>query len=150
MQERKSSRSCSLSSLIRLQLVVFTFKLHFSGSVVFSCVISLSLNILSSRFPPLPLLDFIQQLAKYSATLLHLTADCSATVSLVQISRNAVGYQTVLINILFSFQLHSEYRSTYRWHEYTPKQAGAVVRTAPIPQQPLSSSGTSPLTQCII
>ena len=47
---------------------------------------------------------------------------------------------------MFSFQLHSEYRSTYRWHEYTPKQAGAVVRTAPIPQQPLSSSGTSSLT----
>lgn len=46
------------------------------------------------------------------------------------------------IKCLFSFQLHSEYRSTYRWHEYTPKQAGTVVRTAPIPQQPLSSSGT--------
>lgn len=40
-------------------------------------------------------------------------------------------------------KLHSEYRSTYRWHEYTPKQAGAVVRTAPIPQQPLSSSDGS-------
>ena len=30
----------------------------------------------------------------------------------------------------FLFQLHSEYRSTYRWHEYTPKQ-NQVVRTAP-------------------
>ena len=32
-------------------------------------------------------------------------------------------------------QLHSEYRSTYRWHEYTPKQssAAAVVRTPPQP-----------------
>ena len=37
-------------------------------------------------------------------------------------------------------QLHSEYRSTYRWHEYTPKQQSAVVRTAPTPQ-PLTSSG---------
>jgi len=34
-------------------------------------------------------------------------------------------------------KLHSEYRSTYRWHEYTPKQ-NQVVRTAP---QPVSGSG---------
>ena len=40
------------------------------------------------------------------------------------------------------FQLHSEYRSTYRWHEYTPKQQNTVVRTAPVPQ-PLTSSGIS-------
>ena len=30
------------------------------------------------------------------------------------------------------FQLHSEYRSTYWWHEYTPKQ-GQVVRKPPQP-----------------
>merc|ERR1719225_1571823 len=40
-------------------------------------------------------------------------------------------------------KLHSEYRSTYRWHEYTPKQAGTVVRTAPSPHPPLSSSDGS-------
>merc|ERR1712106_743429 len=34
-------------------------------------------------------------------------------------------------------KLHSEYRSTYRWHEYTPKQ-NQVVRTAP---QPVTGSG---------
>jgi len=34
-------------------------------------------------------------------------------------------------------KLHSEYRSTYRWHEYTPKQQ-QVVRTPP---QPVSGSG---------
>merc|ERR1712106_171428 len=34
-------------------------------------------------------------------------------------------------------KLHSEYRSTYRWHEYTPKQ-NQVVRTAP---QPANGSG---------
>jgi len=34
-------------------------------------------------------------------------------------------------------KLHSEYRSTYRWHEYTPKQ-NQVVRTAP---QPVNGSG---------
>ncbi len=36
-----------------------------------------------------------------------------------------------------SLQLHSEYRSTYRWHEFTPKQPGAggpeVVRNPPQP-----------------
>lgn len=34
-------------------------------------------------------------------------------------------------------KLHSEYRSTYRWHEYTPKQ-NQVVRTAP---QSVTGSG---------
>jgi len=34
-------------------------------------------------------------------------------------------------------QLHSEYRSTYRWHEYTPKE-NQVVRTPP---QPVNGSG---------
>ena len=41
-------------------------------------------------------------------------------------------------------QLHSEYRSTYRWHEYTPKPSSAapaaVVRTPPQP-----SAGEPPL-----
>jgi len=35
-------------------------------------------------------------------------------------------------------KLHSEYRSTYRWHEYTPKQNQAVVSKPP---QPSSKSG---------
>ena len=43
-----------------------------------------------------------------------------------------------------SLQLHSEYRSTYRWHEFTPKQPGSgsgqdVVRNPPQP-----SAGKSP------
>jgi len=40
-------------------------------------------------------------------------------------------------------KLHSEYRSTYRWHEYTPKsQQSTVVRTAPTPQPLTSSDGS--------
>jgi hypothetical protein len=35
-----------------------------------------------------------------------------------------------------SLQLHSEYRSTYKWHEFTPKQGQDVVRNPP-----LSSNG---------
>ena len=35
------------------------------------------------------------------------------------------------------FQLHSEYRSTYRWHEYTPRQQQVVSRTP----QPLHGAG---------
>ena len=38
---------------------------------------------------------------------------------------------------LFLFQLHSEYRSTYRWHEYTPRQQQVVSR----PPQPLHGAG---------
>ena len=37
-----------------------------------------------------------------------------------------------------SLQLHSEYRSTYKWHEFTPKQGQDVVRNPP-----LSSNGKS-------
>ena len=42
----------------------------------------------------------------------------------------------VLSNYVF-FQLHSEYRSTYRWHEYTPRQQQVVSR----PPQPLHGAG---------
>jgi len=38
-------------------------------------------------------------------------------------------------------KLHSEYRSTYRWHEYTPKQTH-LVRTAQPQPQPLQHSNT--------
>lgn len=38
--------------------------------------------------------------------------------------------------------LHSEYRSTYRWHEYTPKQQ-QVVRKPPLPQNGTGIDGSS-------
>lgn len=31
-----------------------------------------------------------------------------------------------------SLQLHSEYRSTYRWHEFTPNRSQDVVRNPPL------------------
>jgi len=34
-------------------------------------------------------------------------------------------------NPFLSLQLHSEYRSTYKWHEFTPKQGQDVVRNPP-------------------
>ena len=45
----------------------------------------------------------------------------------------------LFIHILLTifFQLHSEYRSTYRWHEYTPRQQQVVSR----PPQPLHGAG---------
>lgn len=40
------------------------------------------------------------------------------------------AHRWMAINFVISFQLHSEYRSTYRWHEYTgPRQE--VVRKPP-------------------
>ena len=38
------------------------------------------------------------------------------------------------------FQLHSEYRSTYRWHEYTPKQT--LVRQPQPQPQPIQHTAT--------
>ena len=35
-------------------------------------------------------------------------------------------------NPFLSLQLHSEYRSTYKWHEFTPKQGQDVVRNPPL------------------
>merc|ERR1711892_537125 len=48
-----------------------------------------------------------------------------------------LGWSTGANIVLVFTSLHSEYRSTYRWHEYTPKQ-NQVVRTAP---QPVTGSG---------
>ena len=41
----------------------------------------------------------------------------------------------LLFSISFSFQLHSEYKSTYKWHEFTPKaqDVATVVKKAPQP-----------------
>lgn len=43
----------------------------------------------------------------------------------------------LLGNVFFfvGFQLHSEYRSTYRWHEYTGGARPEVVRRPPVPNQ---------------
>lgn len=38
-------------------------------------------------------------------------------------------------NYLFKLQLHSEYRSTYRWHEYTGGSRPEVIRKPPIANQ---------------
>jgi len=35
--------------------------------------------------------------------------------------------------LLIFQQLHSEYRSTYRWHEFTGNSRPEVVRRAPAP-----------------
>ena len=40
------------------------------------------------------------------------------------------GFPILILHYLF-FQLHSEYKSTYRWHELTPRPQGAVVKQAP-------------------
>ena len=42
-----------------------------------------------------------------------------------------------ILSNYFFLQLHSEYRSTYRWHEYTPRQQQVVSR----PPQPLHGAG---------
>ncbi|XP_055847439.1 proteoglycan 4 isoform X2 [Episyrphus balteatus] len=47
-------------------------------------------------------------------------------------------------------QLHSEYRSTYRWHEFTGNSRPEVVRRAPVPNQfdsclPIGPSNEPPL-----
>ena len=49
-------------------------------------------------------------------------------------------YEIFLFDRVY-FQLHSEYRSTYRWHEYTPKHS-QVVRTAQPQPQPLQPTIT--------
>ena len=45
-----------------------------------------------------------------------------------------ISGQEYVSNYYYIFQLHSEYRSTYRWYEYTPKQNQVVRR----PPQPLA------------
>ncbi|KAJ8980722.1 hypothetical protein NQ317_019217, partial [Molorchus minor] len=47
---------------------------------------------------------------------------------------------------VYYFQLHSEYRSTYRWHEYTgPRQE--VIRRPPQANLPEKSNDIQPTTK---
>lgn len=56
-----------------------------------------------------------------------------------------VNYQSRLIRDLklCPLQLHSEYRSTYRWHEYTGGSRPEVVRRPPAPNQFGNQFGTN-------
>lgn len=61
--------------------------------------------------------------------------DCNSSKTLsFTLQQKLINFSQFLTNFSL-FQLHSEYRSTYRWHEYTGNSRPEVVRKPPVPNQ---------------